>query len=280
MADGEDRVVEDRRELEDGVPGANDRPKARSMKPLAVLWPYVRSRPASLLIVTIFLLAGTVLALAMPAMLGGAVDTGFGREMSTDDLLQSVDGNFLPIVLLAIALGLVSAVRFYVVSRFGERIAADLRNDLYARLLSLSPRFHATMRSGEAVSRLTADVSLIETFLGSSASFGVRTLLNTSGAFIMMFVINWRFGLLLVGVLAIAVIPVMFVGRIIRRLSNRTQSLLADAGAEAAETLDAVELVQAYGRESHRYAAFETAVEATYQAALKRIAIRSVMVVL
>ncbi|MEO0981652.1 MAG: ABC transporter transmembrane domain-containing protein [Pseudomonadota bacterium] len=279
MADDGRRIEEDRREAGGGAAGS-DRPKARSLKPLAILWPYAKRRPATMATVAVFLLAGAAIALAIPYMLGGAVDSGFGRGLGERELLDTIDANFLPIVVAAIAMGAISAIRFYVVSRFGERIAADLRNDLYARLLTLSPRFHMKMRSGEAVSRLTADVSLIETFLGSSASLGVRTLLNTLGAFIMMFVINWRFGLLLVGILAVALLPVMLVGRVIRRLSTETQSKLSDAGAEAAEALDAVELVQAYGREPQRYGAFNRAVEATFQAAMARNRVRAVMIVL
>ncbi len=281
MADDAQSLIDDRRAAEPAGAAGSDRARARSLKPLAILWPYARKRPLSMATVAAFLLGGTVLALAIPFMLGRAVDSGAGRTAASDEaLLSAIDANFLPVVLVAVAIGLVSAVRFYVVSRFGERIAADLRRDVYRQLLALSPRFHAKMRSGEAVSRLTADISLIETFLGSSASLGTRTLLNTTGAFVMMFVINWRFGLLLVGILAVAMVPVMLVGRIIRRLSNQTQSRLADAGADAAETLDAVELVQAYGRETSRLAGFASAVEATFQAAMARNRVRALMIVL
>ena len=136
------------------------------------------------------------------------------------------------------------------------------------------------MRSGEAVSRLTADITLIETFLGSSASLAARTLLTTTGALTMMLVVNWQLGLTLLAILPVAVLPVMFVGRIIRSNSNRAQARLAEAGGEAAETLDAIELVQAYGRERSRLDAFTEAVEATFKAAMRRIGARSLMIVM
>jgi len=172
------------------------------------------------------------------------------------------------------------AIRFYFVSRFGERIAADLRRDLYAHLLSLSPAYHARMRSGEAVSRLTADVTLIETFLGSSASLATRTLITTLGALGLMIAVNWQLGLTLLAMIPVAVLPVMGIGRVIRNMSNRAQSRLADAGAEAAETLDAIELVQAYGREERQLSTFSASIEATFAAAMRRTGARAIMIVL
>jgi ATP-binding cassette subfamily B protein len=136
------------------------------------------------------------------------------------------------------------------------------------------------MRSGEAVSRLTADVTLIETFLGSSASLATRTLITTVGALALMIAVNWQLGLTLLAMLPIAILPVMGIGRIIRNMSNRAQSRLADAGAEAAETLDAIELVQAYGREDRQLSVFTTAIEATFGAAMKRTGARALMIVL
>ncbi|HPF24084.1 MAG TPA: ATP-binding cassette domain-containing protein, partial [Hyphomonas sp.] len=127
---------------------------------------------------------------------------------------------------------------------------------------------------------LTADITLIETFLGTSASLATRTLITTLGALTMMLVVNWKLGLTLLAMIPIAILPVMFIGRTIRTMSNRAQSRLAEAGAEAAEALDAIELVQAYSREDRRLAAFSDAVEATFAAAMKRITARSFMIVM
>jgi energy-coupling factor transporter ATP-binding protein EcfA2 len=147
-------------------------------------------------------------------------------------------------------------------------------------LLTLGPRYHSKMRSGEAVSRLTADITLIEQFLGTSASMATRTLITTFGALTMMLVVNWQLGLTLLAMLPVAMLPVVGVGRVIRTMSNRAQSRLADAGAEAAEALDAIELVQAYSREDSRLANFTEAVEATFAAAMRRITARSLMIVM
>ena len=279
MSDTADPIETDRRAAMTGEVGA-DRQKARSLKPLAMLWPYARRHGVIVGLAAFFLVLGTVIALSIPLLFGRAVDTGFGGSLDTATMMEAINRNFLLVFLAAVSLGAVGALRFYFVSRFGERIAADLRNDLYAHMLKLSPRYHGQMRSGEAVSRLTADVSLIENFLGSSASLAVRTLLNTTGALIAMLLVNWQLGGTLLIIIPLAIFPIMAVGRVIRRLSNTTQSRLADAGAEAAETLDAIELVQSYDQGTRREHRFHDAVEATFQAALKRNTVRAAMMLL
>lgn len=280
MTDATTAVTDDRREAGPVGGEASDRPKARSVKPLGMLWPYARRHKITVFVALLFLMLGTLITLTIPLLLGSAVDVGLGDGLESDALIEAIDGNFFLVFLAVVALGFIGAVRFYFISRFGERVAADLRTDLYAHMLKLSPRFHATMRSGEAVSRLTADITLIENFLGSSTSLGVRTLLNTVGALTMMLVVSWKLGGSLLLVLPVTIIPVLLVGRIIRNMSNRAQTRLSEAGAEGAEALDAVELVQAYGREETRLGAFRSAVEATFKAAMRRNGARAGMMVL
>ena len=276
MSNSSDSVSDDRRETT-GDEAVLNRPKAKSVKPLALLWPYVKRHIGLVFIALVFLVVATLASLTIPFLFGEAVDAGRGGE-SGADLLATIDQYFLYVLAAAVAMGVLSALRFYFVSRFGERVAADLRTDLYAKLLSLSPRFHANIRSGEAVSRLTADVSLIETFLGSSASLATRTILSTVGAIIMMLVTNWQLGGTLLLMIPLAMLPVMLIGRIIRGASSTAQSRLADAGADAGEALDAIELVQAYGQEERRRTSFTSAAEAVFQAALKRITARAFMI--
>ena len=280
MTNETNSVTEDRRASEPIDGGAMDRPKGRSLKPLAMLWPYVKRHPITVTTALVFLLLGTVITLSIPLLLGDAVDVGLGGDLASEESIAKIDGNFFLVFLAVVALGAIGAVRFYFISRFGERVAADLRTDLYAHMLSLSPRFHAQMRSGEAVSRLTADITLLETFLGSSTSLGVRTLLTTIGALTMMLVVSWKLGGSLLIMLPVAILPVLFVGRIIRKMSNKAQTRLSEAGAEGAEALDAVELIQAYGRERSRRQVFQEAVEATFKAAMRRNGARAGMMVL
>ncbi len=280
MAQETNTIEVDRRAALPAGAAANERPKGRSLKSLAMLWPYARQHKLTVTAAAVFLLLGTVISLTIPLLFGGAVDAGFSGDVDTDGMIAAINRNFLLVFVAAVALGGVSALRFYFVSRFGERIAADLRRDVYGHMLALSPRYHSNMRSGEAVSRLTADISLIENFLGSSASLATRTLLNTTGALIAMLVVNWRLGLALLVIIPLAIVPIMIVGRVIRGLSTQAQSALAEAGAEAAETLDAIELVQAYGQSDVRRGRFTHAVEETFRAALKRNQVRAWMMLL
>ena len=280
MAQETNTIEVDRRAALPAGAAANERPKGRSLKSLAMLWPYARQHKLTVTAAAVFLLLGTVISLTIPLLFGGAVDAGFSGDVDTDGMIAAINRNFLLVFVAAVALGGVSALRFYFVSRFGERIAADLRRDVYGHMLALSPRYHSNMRSGEAVSRLTADISLIENFLGSSASLATRTLLNTTGALIAMLVVNWRLGLALLVIIPLAIVPIMIVGRVIRGLSTQAQSALAEAGVEAAETLDAIELVQAYGQSDARRGRFTHAVEETFRAALKRNQVRAWMMLL
>ncbi|MFN4226236.1 MAG: ABC transporter transmembrane domain-containing protein [Hyphomonas sp.] len=280
MADSGAQITDDRRASLPEGGEAISRPKGRSLKPLALLWPYVRRHWLTVSIALVFLVAAAAVSLAIPLLLGRAADAGQRAGQDAEALVRMIDQAFLWVFAAAVGSGVLGAIRFYFVSRFGERIAADLRRDLYAHLLRLSPAYHSRMRSGEAVSRLTADVTLIETFLGSSASLATRTVITTIGALGLMLAVNWQLGLTLLAMLPVAVLPVMGIGRIIRNMSNRAQSRLADAGAEAAETLDSIELVQAYGRETRQLMMFETAIEATFAAAMKRTGARAIMIVL
>ena len=280
MSVSERAVTEDRRTTQPETRQDESRPRASSVRPLGLLWRYMKRHPITVIISAIFLLFGSVVSLAIPLLFGGAVDAGFGGSGEAGEIREQIDASFSLILIAAIGLGVAGALRFYFVSRFGERVAADLRQDMYGHLLALSPSYHARIRSGEAVSRLTADVSLIERFLGTSLSLGTRTFLNTVGSLIAMLWVNWQLGVLLLVLLPIMVIPVLILGRFIRNLSNRTQTRLSDAGADAAEALDAIEMVQAYSRETARRQSFGEAVEATFQAAMRRNGVRSVMMVM
>ena len=279
MSTTDTQITDDRRTSQPQGSQSINRPKGRSIKPLGLLWKYARKHPITVSVALLFLLAGAFVSLAIPLLFGGAVDAGFGGGGASGAVRNQIDESFTLIMLAAIGLGVTGAIRFYFVSRFGERVAADLRKDLYSHMLSLSPRFHASMRSGEAVSRLTADITLIERFLGTSLSLGTRTFLNTFGSLGAMLWVNWQLGTLLLVMLPIIILPVLVLGRFIRNLSNTAQTRLSDAGADAAEALDAVELVQAYSREDGRRQSFGHAVEATFAAAMKRNGMRSVMMV-
>ncbi len=252
--------------------GTPDRARAKSLRPLLALTPYVYRQKGVAISAVVFLLiaAGLNLAITYPARWLG--ENGFsGGDPS------SVNAGFLGIIFIALALGFFSAVRFYFFSRFGERLAADLRADVYARLLSLSPSYFAKLRTGEAVSRLTADITLIETFFGSTFSMAVRSSVTSIGALILMLFTSWKLTLLLFVLAPVLILPILGIGRRVRKLSVNAQDRIADTAAEASETLDAIDLVQAYGMERDRETRFRAAVEAAFRAALERIGARAML---
>lgn len=250
--------------------GEAERGKAKSLKPLMGLMPYVKRQKTTAILAIVFLFIAAILNLAITFPARWLGDNGIdGLDPA------AVNTGFLAIMGIALALAIFSAVRFYFFSRFGERLAADLRADVYTRLMSLSPSYFSKLRTGEAVSRLTADVTLIETFFGSTFSMAVRSTVTSLGALILMFITSWKLtGLLIIGT-PILILPVMAIGRRVRKLSVSAQDRIADAAAEATETLDAIDLVQAYGMERERDARFRSAIEASFKAALARIRMRA-----
>src|SRR5690606_14150538 len=252
--------------------GAPRRARARSLRPLLGLMPYVRRQRTTAVLGVVFLFVAAALNLAITFPARWLVDSGFAAEGLNPG---AVNAGFLAIMAIALTLALFSAGRFYFFSRFGERLAADLRGDVYARLMTLSPAYLSRLKTGEAVSRLTADITLIETFFGSTFSMAVRSTVTSVGALILMFVTSWQLtGILIIGT-PIVILPTMAIGRRLQKLSVNAQDRIADAASEATETLDAIDLVQAYGMERERDLRFRAAVEAAFQAALARIRVRA-----
>jgi ATP-binding cassette subfamily B protein len=247
-----------------------ERAKSRSLRPLLGLMPYIaRQRTTAVLaIVFLFIAAAFNLAITYPARwLGDVALEGADAAM--------INAGFLAMIGVALALGVTSAIRFYYFSRFGERLAADLRGDVYARLMTLSPVYFSRLKTGEAVSRLTADVTLIETFFGSTFSMAVRSAVTSIGALILMFFASWKLSALLFVLAPALILPILGMGRRVRKLSVSAQDRIADAAAEATETIDAIDLVQAYGMEKEREGRFRTAIELAFRAALARVSARA-----
>jgi len=191
-----------------------------------------------------------------------------------------LSGYFLIGAIVATALSIASALRFYFISRLGERVVADIRKTVYDHLMSLSPRFYADVRTGEVLSRLTTDTTLIETLVGSSISIAVRTGATTLGAIALMMTVSWKLTVMVAAIGPLILAPAFYFGRRVQRLSRSSQDSLAAASARAGEALLAIETVQTFTREKHESAAFSQSVETTYRIALTRIAARSGMTAL
>ncbi|GJL93835.1 MAG: ABC transporter ATP-binding protein [Hyphococcus sp.] len=258
------------------------REKARSTKPLRRLAPFILKYPGLLTAFTIFLILASTLTLLLPAAFRLVVDCGFSAAATSELCTQFAFGDqlagfFGAGIIVALFLGVASAFRYYFISRLGERVVADLRRAVYNHLLTLSPGFYASTRTGEVLSRLTTDTTLIQTVVGSSISVALRTIATTLGALILMIVVSWKLALMVLAVGPLILGPIMLFGRRVQRLSRSGQDSLANASARASESLRAVETVQAFTREKEEQENFGNAVEETFDVALKRIRARAFM---
>ena len=247
---------------------------ATSPKSLSGLVPFLKPYRAALGVAALFLLLAAGTTLAFPWVLRQLIDQGLASGAPAEQL----SGNFLQLFGVAAALAVFSAGRYYTVSWLGERITADLRNAVYGHVLKQSPAFFETTQSGEVLSRLTNDTTLVQTVVGSSFSMGLRNLVMGAGALIMLVWTNPILMLQVVAVLVAVIFPSVYLGRRVRRLSRTNQDRVADSSAIASEVLNAISVVQSYtaeGRETRRF------VDSTLRAlssALGRIRARAVLV--
>ena len=251
---------------------AKRRPKTRSVRPLRTLVPFIAQYPSRVFAAFLALLTATAATLAMPIAVRFMIDNGFSSEDAA-----SIDRYFLAMLGVAVVLGLASATRFYFVSWIGERVTADLRNAVYAHITTLSPAFFEVTRTGEVLSRLTADVTLIKTVVGSSASIALRNAFMFVGSAFMLVYTSASLAGLAALTLPTVVVPVIVFGRMVRRLARASQDRIADTASHAAETIGAMQTVQSFTHEAQDRAAFSHAVEGSFITAKLRILARAGM---
>jgi ATP-binding cassette, subfamily B, bacterial len=217
----------------------------------------------------LFLLLAAAATLAVPLAFRGVVDTGLTSD--------AIDLQFIYLLLLAAVLAVMTASRFYMMSWLGERVVADIRQRVFENVLRQSPRYFETLQTGEVLSRLTSDTTLVQTLVGSSISIALRSLVMLIGGMTMMLVTSaWLAGVMIV-LLAIIVLPLWALGRRVRKMSRTSQDKVADTSAMAGEVLNAITTVQAFTREPHEEQRFNAAVETAFVEAKKRITMRSVL---
>ena len=217
----------------------------------------------------LFLLLAAAATLAVPLAFRGVVDTGLTSD--------AIDLQFIYLLLLAAVLAVMTASRFYMMSWLGERVVADIRQRVFENVLRQSPRYFETLQTGEVLSRLTSDTTLVQTLVGSSISIALRSLVMLIGGMTMMLVTSaWLAGIMIV-LLAVIVLPLWALGRRVRKMSRTSQDKVADTSAMAGEVLNAITTVQAFTREPHEQQRFNAAVEMAFQEAKKRITMRSLL---
>ena len=251
---------------------AAKRGRSSDLRPLGRLLPYLAKRPMDLAAAGLFLALAAAATLALPLAARALVDKGFASATP-----EIVNRWFAMLVGVALCMAVFSAARFYFVTKLGERVVADLRNDVYDHLIGLSPSYYARVRTGEALSRLTVDATLIESLVGSSASIAIRNIVMLFGGLAMMMATSLKLTGMVLLIIPAVLIPIFTIGKRVRSLSTKAQDKVAEASAEASESLDAIETVQAFGREDRARARFRFAIEASFDAARRRIAARSLM---
>jgi ATP-binding cassette subfamily B protein len=251
------------------------RPRRRDLRPLAGLAPYVRAHWKDALASAAFLLVSSGASLMLPLILRLLIDQGVGAHTAA-----ALDRFFGFAALDAGVLALATAGRFFFISRLGERVVADLRQALYRHVMALDQTFFLTTRTGEVMSRLTTDMTIVESMVGSSVSVALRNLVTFVGAFAWLIWLSPGYTGLVVLVGAVVIVPLIVVGRLVRRLSASAQARFAEAVAYAGETLDGLDTVQAFGREASARARFGAAVEAAFRASVARITARAGMTAL
>jgi ATP-binding cassette subfamily B protein len=248
------------------------------MKPtpqsLSGLWPFIRPYRWQVAIAGIFLLLAAATTLAFPWALRTLIDQGLGEGASTEVLAAK----FVELFLVAVALAVFSAARFYMVSWLGEKITVDLKNKVYAHVLRQSPTFFESTQSGEVLSRLSSDATLIQTVVGSSLSMGLRNLVMGLGAMAMLVWTNPWLMFQVMAVLALVVFPSVYLGRRVRRLSRASQDRAADSSAMASEVLNAISVVQSYTAENRETQRFADSIAQALGTSLRRVRARSLLV--
>jgi ATP-binding cassette, subfamily B, bacterial len=252
---------------------SRDRAKGRDLRRLSHLWPFVRPYRWQVVgaIVAATIAASTVLALGRG--IAALIDQGFGKGNS--DLL---DHALAAIIGGTVVLAAATYVRVAAVSWLGERVVADIRRAVYDHVIGLSPGFFELTRTGEVLSRITTDTTLLQTLVGSSASVALRNLLLFTGGTIMMVVTSPRLTGLALLVVPLVVLPIILFGRRVRRLSRATQDRVADVSAYADETLQAVRTVQAFTHEAIDRRAFAQRIESTVATAMSYVRARALLV--
>ncbi len=251
---------------------AAGRAKARSLKPLEALVPFLWPFRGRIAAASVALIVSSAATLVLPAALRGLIDRGFSTAQ-----IQLISQYFLLFLLAAAVLGLATSVRFYFVTWIGERVIADLRKAVFANVVRLSPTFFEVTRTGEVLSRLSADTTLIQTVVGSSASVAARNFVMFVGGLILMFVTSVKLTLLVTGAVVLVMIPLMLFGRWVRTLSRRSQDRIAETSAHASETLNAVQTVQAFTQEDAERQRYAATVENSFLVAILRTRARAAM---
>ena len=254
-----------------GVERKRDRPKAPTIGPLKGLAPYLRPYRWTIAGVALALLAAAAFTLALPVAFRRVIDA-FSAENAA-----LIDKYFMALIGVAAALAFFTALRFYLVSRLGERLIADLRAAVFSHVAGMSPAFFERIMTAEVLSRLNTDTAVIQGVVGATASIALRNILLLTGGVVMLLVTSAKLSGMTLLLVPLVVFPILILGRRVRGLSRLAQDLVAESATVAGETLQAAQTVQAMTHEPHSKRRYTDKVEAAYRAARARITARATL---
>ena len=247
-----------------------DRPKGRSLSPLRELWPYLRPHGKQLTFALLALLIASGAMLVLPIAFRDVIDKGMAVQDSA-----TIDLYFVAFLAAAAVFGVFAALRFYLVTWFGERVVADLRADIYRRVIHMDPTFFEVTRTGEVLSRLTTDTTLVQGIAGVNLSITLRSLIQLVGALVLLVATSPSLAGMIVLLIPLVIVPLIVVGRKLRNLSRQTQDRVADTSGLAGETLNAIQTVQAFTLEALHSTRYSKAVEESFVIAIRRTRVRA-----
>jgi ATP-binding cassette subfamily B protein len=249
-----------------------DRPKSRSLKPLRALLPYLSRYKRTLFFALCALIVASAAMLILPIAFRGVIDKG----MVASDA-ETIDLYFIAFLGAAAVFGVFAALRFYLVTWLGERVVADLRADVYSRVVRMDPTFFEVTRTGEVLSRLTTDTTLVQSIAGVNLSIALRSAIQLVGSLVLLIATSPSLAAMIVLLIPLVIFPLILVGRKLRKLSRESQDRVADTSGLADETLNAIQTVQAFTLEQLNSVRYGKAVETSFTVAIKRNRLRALL---
>ncbi|MBW8880913.1 MAG: ATP-binding cassette domain-containing protein, partial [Asticcacaulis sp.] len=248
------------------------RAKTGNLRPLARLWPYLWRQRLNGLAMLAFLVISAVTVPSMTFVARELIDKGFASGR-----VAELNRWFVIMAGVALVMAVATSLRYFFITRLGERVVADLREDVFAHILRLDPAFFLKIRTGEVISRLTADIQIIETLVAASISIALRNLLSFVAGLTLMMITSPKLTLMVMGIFPFVLVPLILFGRRVGKVTRETQDMFAQAVGFASESLDALETVQAFVRERFTQGRFVDSVETTYRKSIGRMATRATM---
>ena len=252
------------------TPESTERPKGKSLKPLRALLPFLAPYRGRMLLALVALGIAAAAMLALPQALKNVIDEGFSAANAA-----AIDRYFLWLLLAAAVFAAFASLRMYLVNWIGERVVADLRSAVYKRVLRMDPAFFEVTKTGEVLSRLTTDTTLIQSLSGIGLSILLRSTVSFLGSLVLLLLTSFKLALIIFALIPTVLLPMLVFGRRVRRLSRDSQDRVADTSGLAGETLNAIQTVQAFTLEDLHGRRYDTAVEESFDTAIKRTRVRA-----